>query len=94
MSGVFSGAIVAVAVLALGPYARFIPKSALAGLLFITAARLIDWKRLGYAMLASKFDAALVLITAFWAIFVSVDGSILIGDSESPSCSSCRVPRS
>jgi sulfate permease, SulP family len=83
MSGAFSGAIVAVAVLALGPYARFIPKSALAGLLFITAARLIDWKRLGYAMRASKFDAALVLITAFWAIFVSVDGSILIGTAVS-----------
>ena len=31
-----------------GPYARFIPKSALAGLLFITAVRLIDWHRLAY----------------------------------------------
>ena len=34
-------------------------------------------------MRASKFDAALVLITAFWAIFVSVDGSILIGTAVS-----------
>ena len=47
MSGIYSSLIVGIAVLALGPYARFIPKSALAGLLFITAARLIDWKRLG-----------------------------------------------
>ncbi len=52
---------------------------ALAGLLFITAARLIDWRRLGYAVRASRFDAGLVLVTAFAAVFISVDVSILIG---------------
>jgi SulP family sulfate permease len=79
MSGIYSSLIVGVAVLALGPYARFIPKSALAGLLFITAARLIDWKRLGYAVRASRFDAILVFGTAFAAVFISVEDSILIG---------------
>jgi SulP family sulfate permease len=79
MSGIYSGLIVAVVVLLFGPYARFIPKAALAGLLFITAARLIDWQRLGYAFRASWFDALLVLITALSAIFISVDESILIG---------------
>jgi SulP family sulfate permease len=79
MSGIYSGVIVAIVVLLFGPYARFIPKSALAGLLFITAARLIDWKRLGYAFRASWFDACLVLVTALSAIFISVDESILIG---------------
>ena len=79
MSGIYSGIIVGVVVLLLGPYARFIPKSALAGLLFITAARLIDWKRLGYAIRASSFDAALVFVTALSAIFISVEDSILIG---------------
>jgi len=79
MSGIYSSIIVGIAVLGLGPYARFIPKSALAGLLFITAARLIDWKRLAYAIRASRFDAALVFVTAFAAIFISVEDSILIG---------------
>ena len=79
MSGIYSGIIIAIVVLLFGPYARFIPKSALAGLLFITAARLIDWKRLGYAFRASWFDAALILITSLSAIFISVDESILIG---------------
>lgn len=78
-SGIYSGIIVAVVVVLGGPYARFIPKSALAGLLFITAARLIDWKRLAFAIRASRFDAALVGVTAFSAIFISVDDSILIG---------------
>jgi len=79
LSGIYSGAIVAAVVLLFGPYARFIPKSALAGLLFITAARLIDWKRLAYAIRASRFDAILVFVTALSAIFISVDESILIG---------------
>jgi SulP family sulfate permease len=78
-SGAYSGVIVAIVVLLLGPYARFIPKSALAGLLFITAARLIDWKRLTHAIRASRFDAVLVLATAFTAIFISVEDSILVG---------------
>ena len=79
MSGLYSGVIVAIVVLLLGPYARFIPKAALAGLLFITAARLVDWKRLRYALRASRFDAALVLTTALSAVFISVDDSVLIG---------------
>jgi SulP family sulfate permease len=79
MSGIYSGLIVALVVVLFGPYARFIPKAALAGLLFITAARLIDWKRLGYAVRASRFDAALVLVTGLSAIFISVDESIIIG---------------
>jgi SulP family sulfate permease len=79
VSGIFSGLIVGAVVLVGGPYARFIPKSALAGLLFITAARLIDWKRLAYILRASRFDASLVAVTGLTAILVSVDYSILIG---------------
>jgi SulP family sulfate permease len=78
-SGVFAGVIVALAVILFGPYARFIPKSVLAGLLFITAARLIDWRRLSYALRATRFDAALIFVTAFTAFFISVEDSILVG---------------
>jgi SulP family sulfate permease len=70
---------VALVVLLAGPYARFIPKAALAGLLFITAARLIDWKRIQYTLRASRYDASLVLVTCFSAVFISVDSSVLIG---------------
>ena len=70
---------VAVVVLVLAPAARFIPKAALAGLLMVTAARLMDWKRLGYALRASRYDAGLVLVTCFTSIFISVEFSILIG---------------
>jgi sulfate permease, SulP family len=78
-SGIYSGIIVAIVVLLGGPYTRFIPTPALAALLFITAYRLVDWKRLFYALRASRFDAILVVVTAFSAVFISVDHSILIG---------------
>jgi len=78
-SGVFAAGTVALVVVSLAPLARFIPKPALAGLLLVTAARLVDWKRLSYAMRASRYDAGLVLITAFAAVFISVEFSILIG---------------
>jgi len=79
VSGLFAAGTVALTVVALAPMARYIPKSALAGLLMVTAVRLVDWKRLSYAVRASRYDAALVSVTAFSAIFISVEFSILIG---------------
>jgi SulP family sulfate permease len=78
-SGVLAAGTVALVVVALAPFARYIPKASLAGLLLVTAARLVDWKRLSYAMRASRYDAGLVLVTAFSAVFISVEFSILIG---------------
>jgi sulfate permease, SulP family len=78
-SGVIASGTVALVVVAFAPYARFIPKAALAGLLLVTASRLIDWKRLSYAIRASRYDAGLVFVTALSAVFISVEFSILIG---------------
>ena len=78
-SGVFAAAAVAIVIVLFGPSARFIPRPALAGILLVTAAGLIDWQRLRYALHASRFDAGLVLVTALAAVFVSVELSILIG---------------
>jgi SulP family sulfate permease len=78
-SGVLAALIIAVAVLALAPLTKYIPKAALAGLLILTAARLIDLKRLRYTFRASTFDVGLVLITVFTAIFIDIEYSILTG---------------
>ncbi len=78
-AGIVAAVSVAVAVVIFAPLTRYIPKAALAGLLVITAARLIDIPRLRYAFRASWFDAALVIITALTAIFVGVEYSILVG---------------
>lgn len=78
-SGVIVALAVAAAVLAFAPLTQFIPKAALAGLLFVTAARLIDLKRLGYAIRASRYDAGLVAATAVSALAIGVEFSILVG---------------
>jgi SulP family sulfate permease len=79
LSGVLAAAAVAVVVVGLAPLARFVPKAALAGILLVTAAGLIDWQRLRFALRASRYDAGLVVATALAAVFVSVELSILIG---------------
>ena len=78
-SGVFAAATVALVVVLLAPLSRFVPKAALAGILMVTAAGLVDRRRLLRALRASRFDAGLVLTTALAAVFVSVESSILIG---------------
>ncbi len=78
-SGIVAALAVAGALLLLAPLTRFIPKPALAGLLVLTAARLIDVPRLRYAFRASRYDAGLVVVTALTGIVVGLDASILVG---------------
>lgn len=78
-SGVFTAVIVAVVVLALGPLTAYIPKAALAGLLIVAAARLIDPDRLRYIIRGSRYDALLLMATALAAVFVNIEFAILIG---------------
>lgn len=78
-SGVVAAVAVALVVVLFAPLSRFIPKAALAGILMVTAAGLVDWTRLRYAVRASRYDAALVLGTALSAVALGVEFSILIG---------------
>jgi SulP family sulfate permease len=79
MSGVFTAALVTVIVLLFAPLTRFIPKAALAGLLIVAAARLIDMHRARYIIRASNYDALLMGATALATLVVGVEFSILLG---------------
>ena len=78
-SGVISAVGVAVVILLFAPLLHYMPKAALAGLLLITAARLIDRKRLRYTIKASRYDAGLLLITALTGVLVDLDTAVLLG---------------
>jgi sulfate permease, SulP family len=78
-SGVIASIAVAVAVLLFAPLLHYMPRAALAGLLLITAARLIDYKRLFYTLRASRYDAGLVLLTAFTGVLIDLDTAVLLG---------------
>jgi len=76
---VFTALFVALVVLTLGPLTAYIPKAALAGLLIVAAARLIDIERVRYIVRGSGYDAFLLIATAIAAVFIDIEFSILIG---------------
>ena len=78
-SGVICAAGVALTILILAPFAQYIPRAALAGVLLLAATRMIDIQGILYHCRATKFDAAIVAATAASAVFVSVEFCILIG---------------
>lgn len=78
-AGVVSALMVAITVLALAPLAAFIPKPALAGVLVLTAFRMVDYRGLLYHFRATRFDAIIVVATAFSAVLISIEYCVLIG---------------
>ncbi|ACK51764.1 sulphate transporter [Methylocella silvestris BL2] len=78
-SGLFTAGFVAVTVLTLAPLASYVPKALLAGLLIVAAARLFDIERLRYVLRGSRYDAVLLIATAFAAIAINIEFAILIG---------------
>ena len=77
-SGVLTAVFVAIAVIGFAPLARYVPKPALAALLLLTAVRLVDFRRVGYAIRASRVDAGVVAATALSAIAFGLDLAIII----------------
>ncbi len=74
-----TAAAAALALILFAPLLRYVPRPALAGLLLITAARLVDFKRLFYTLKASRYDAGLVIITALTAVVINLDTAVLLG---------------
>jgi SulP family sulfate permease len=79
LSGIVSAATVAAALLAFAPLLHYVPQAALAGLLIVTAVRLVDFKRLIAAVKASRYDAGLVIITALTGVLIDLDKAVLLG---------------
>jgi SulP family sulfate permease len=78
-SGVIAAAAVALTVLLFAPYAYYIPKSGLAGILMLSAWRLVDRRQLVYYLRTTRFDAWIVILTAVSAVAISVEFCVLIG---------------
>lgn len=78
-SGVISAVAVAATILLFGPLAYYIPRSALAGILLLSAWRLVDREQLAWCWRVTRFDRGIVIATALSAVVVSVEFCILIG---------------
>lgn len=78
-SGVISAFAVGLTVLLFAPYAYYIPKAGLAGILILSAWRMVDREQLFYYLRTTRFDAWIVLLTALSAVAVSIEFCVLIG---------------
>ena len=78
-SGVVSAVAVALIMVAFAPYARLIPRAALAGILIVSAWKMIDWRGLSYHIRVTRFDSMIVGVTAFSAVAISIEFCVLIG---------------
>jgi SulP family sulfate permease len=78
-SGVVSAAAVAMIMLMFAPYAHYIPRATLAGILMVSAYNMVDWHSLAYHLRTTRFDAAIVLATALSAVAISVEFCVMIG---------------
>jgi SulP family sulfate permease len=78
-SAIISALAVGAVMVLFAPYARFIPRSALAGLLMLTAYRMVSVREIRYHVRASRFDAAIVVVTAVAAFAISIEFCVLIG---------------
>jgi len=78
-SGIVAAGAVSVALLLFAPLLHYIPQAALAGLLLITAVRLVDYRRLIDTVRASRYDAGLVVITALTGVLIDLDKAVLLG---------------
>ena len=82
-SSIVTALAVGLTVLLLGPYAAYIPKAVLAGLLIVASTRLIDIPRIRYTATASIADTFMLIGTALAAVFIGVEYAILIGSTAS-----------
>ncbi|HEY6131929.1 MAG TPA: SulP family inorganic anion transporter [Halioglobus sp.] len=78
-AGVISAIGVAVIVLVLAPYLRYLPRSALAGILLVVSYGMVNWHALRYHLRATQFDAAIVIATAICALAISIEFCVLLG---------------
>ena len=78
-SGVISAVGVTATILLFAPLAQYVPRASLAGILILTAFRMVDPKQVSYHFKATRYDAAILVATAFAAVFISIEFCILVG---------------
>lgn len=79
LAGVFTGAMMLVVLLALGPAVNYTPIAALAGLLLIVAYDLVDVRRIRKIITGSRSDAAAFVVTVAGTWFLRLDHAIYLG---------------
>ena len=79
MSGIISGLMVGAAVILAGPLAAKLPLCALSGVLIVVAYQLIRVEDIRRTLRATRSDAAVMLVTFLFTVFLNIEFSIYVG---------------
>ncbi|MCZ7668440.1 MAG: SulP family inorganic anion transporter [Chloroflexi bacterium] len=79
LASVFSAIFVLLAMLLIAPLAHDIPTSALSGVLIVTAYNMIDQEEIKRIWQGAPGDAAIMLLTLFGTLFLSLEFAVLMG---------------
>ncbi|MFQ5592680.1 MAG: SulP family inorganic anion transporter [Anaerolineae bacterium] len=79
MASVFSGLFVLLAMFTLTPLAAYLPRTALAGVLIVTAYGMIDRAEIARIWRGAPGDAAIMLITFLGTLFLHIEFAVLLG---------------
>jgi len=79
LSGVFCGAFVLVGVLAFGPAAAYLPKTALAGMIMVIAYRMVDWKGVRRVIRTSRSETGIMAATFAATLVFPLEFAVLAG---------------
>ena len=84
LAAILAGVLLVPIVLLVAPYTVHLPKPVVAGLLFLVAWRLINFRQIRKILLADKNEAVILGIVFFGTVFFSIEFAILAGVLLSP----------
>jgi SulP family sulfate permease len=79
LASVFSGLFVLIAMIALAPLAAYVPRSALAGVLILTAYGMINRKEIARIWRGARNDAVIMIVTFLGTLFLHLEFAVLTG---------------
>lgn len=79
LAAIFAAFMLMAIVLLVAPYASYLPKAAMAGILFLVAWNLIDFKEIHHILHSSKRETGVLAVTFFSAIFLELEFAIFSG---------------
>lgn len=79
MAAVLAGLLLMFVVVLVAPYAAYLPKAAMAGVLFLVAWGLIDWHEIREIIKFSTRETVVLAVTFFGALFLDLEFAIFLG---------------
>ena len=79
MSAIFSALLLVLVLLAVAPLVAYLPIAVVAGLLFLVAWNLIDFRRIRKILATSRGESAVLAVTFFATLLLDLEFAILVG---------------